>query len=88
MAANKVVSDLYLIYFWLRVTYFHIKTASGVYVWFQNIDSQIMGMFKKKERKKKGVHCLDFCVHMRYANAELSSHQSMRNLLFIDSSCS
>lgn len=53
MAANKVVSDLYLIYFWLRVTYFHIKTASGVYVWFQNIDSQIMGMFKKKERKKK-----------------------------------
>lgn len=49
MAANKVVSDLYLIYFWLRVTYFHIKTASDVYVWFQNIDSQIMGMFKKKK---------------------------------------
>lgn len=84
MEANKVVSDLYLIYFWLRVTYFHIKTASGVYVWFQNI----MGMFKKKEKKKKGVHCHDFCVQMRYANAELSSHQSMRNLLFIDSSCS
>lgn len=53
MAVNKVVSDLYLIYFWLRVTYFHIKTASDVYVWFQNIDSQIMGMFKKRKEKKK-----------------------------------
>lgn len=55
---------------------------------FRILIPRLWECLKKKKEKKKGVHCLDFCVHMRYANAELSSHQSMRNLLFIDSSCS